>query len=782
MRVVNRLSLLTSALCTLGAVASAPTGATAEEAKPLLIEEIVVTARKRDEAAFVVPVSLQVLSSETLSALEIINIHDLSDFAINFSMNPSNGRQAERPTIRGQSSILGAPNAAFFIDGNYINAETAIASQLMDAIERVEIIRGPQAALFGRSTLSGAVNYVTKTPSDTFQADVRVGGGSNGSYTYSVLASGPVLGDKFRLLGQIGETHQGTEWTNQLSPPPFSPIFPAAPTKGDNSDLGEQTTTNYFGKMTYLGENIEVNLTGQYSEADDSHYAAYFLGASDLNCRMPVAGTSTEDSRGYYCGEVDVGNRPISLNIPDIEAGLSFGPLSGPGASAGNERQTTRVAAEVAYDIDDWLLETRLSYSKDNHVLAEDSDRTGARSMLFFFNGTVLKKETEDKSAEIRLFTPQDGALRGFIGAYYYNQRHTDQRRGHYTTFGSPDDPARISNSAMIGSLDYDVSEALTLTAEARYAKDRISLNESVNHTFDSLTPRFAAIYELDEKSLVYANAAMGTKPGGFNVDYYKSSTHPTALADAIANGRAFVEEESAWTYEVGFKKRSPDGRFTLNAAAFYIDWSDQQITSIAEILQNDSSIKAVPILVNLGESEIKGIELEALYRPADRWSLGLAYGLADSEITKGNDPVDEAALSGNDDPDLSHGGNLAGRVLPNAPKHSANGHVAYEAPINDKLSWFVRGDVSYETKKYAQVHNLAHTGDRTKVNIKLGIFGEKTSLEFYGKNIFDDDTPISVFRYVDFISPSGPNGRWRGFGVSPQPGAHYGVTFRRRF
>ncbi|TNE58484.1 MAG: TonB-dependent receptor [Alphaproteobacteria bacterium] len=750
--------------------------------RPGIIDEIIITARKREEPAFLIPMSVTTIGSDELAVNEVVDVHDLADTLVNFNMNPSNGRQSERPTIRGQSNVLGAPNAAFFIDGNYVNAESAIAGQLMGAVERIEVLRGPQVSLYGRSTLAGAVNYVTRDPGDDLSGSMTVGAGSYGSHQLSMLISGPLLEDRLSFLVYAGEAFVGSEWRNTLADQPPSPIFPGAPTKGDRSRLGEESTQNVLGKLVFETEDTRLSLTAHHTTMDDSHYAVYAIGADELNCKMPVAGTETELSRGYYCGEVSVAGRSMSLNIPDIEQGLIFGGSTGPGASPGNERETSRLAVRYDYDLRDWTLTSNLSWSKDTHQLAEDSDHTGGRPSLFFFNGTVILKETEDKAAELRLSSPELGALRGGIGLYYYDQRHTDQRRTHYAGFAPAGDPERIKNSAIFGNLEFDATEALTLSLEARYARERIFLSDSIEESFESFTPRFSATYQIRSESLVYGNIAKGTKPGGFNTDFFKSTVHPDALAEAYATGRATIDEEEAWNYEVGYKVRLPEQGLFFKADIYYIDWSDQQLTSIAEIQQTNLTVKSVPIIVNLGESTIKGFEIEAGYQPNANWQFGLSYGLAMTEIDKGNDPVDEAALSGFDDPDFLQGGNLHGRELPNAPKHSANTFVQYDRQLRSGWQGFARLSASYESKKYAQVHNLAHTGDRLKIDFKLGLLNDTLSLEFYGKNVFDDDTPVSIIRYVDFVSPSGPNGRWRGFSVIPQRGQEFGLTLRRLF
>ncbi len=751
------------------------------------IEEITVTARKREEVLSHIPLSIAVFSDEGIEARGIEDVYELADFTANFNMNKNNGRQRERPTIRGQSNVLGVPNASFFIDGVYVSNNSVISTTAIDSVERIEVLRGPQAALLGRGTFAGAVNYITKKPTSHSEGEINIRTGSDDEYRVSAWASGPLIGDSLFYFIQAGHSTIGGQWNNSLSGTPTSASFPGAPGGGDQSEFGAEETNDVLARLLFApSPDFEFNLKVSYSEADDSHYPYIFLGRSDLNCMLPVLSTSTENSPGYYCGEVEVGNRLPEANIPDIENGLTHvSGSSGPGADPGSERQTLRIVGDVSVDVGDWTLFASGAYSHDEHVFAEDSDRTGARA-----SAVVIDKDMKDYAFDLRLTSPQDGRWRGLVGLYYYNQEFVDLRRVLFRPFGTPLSPDSVNNRAVYGMFEYDLLPDLTLSAEGRYAEDEIALRSGPSNTFDSFMPRFTATYDLTDQAVLYGVIAQGNKPGDFNTEYYNASTHPTELAAAIANGRAFVDEEEAWTYEVGTKTRWLDGRATVNVSAYYIDWTNQQLTTTVDILQADSSIASKPILVNLGESEVKGVEVEATLTPNENWAFAFAYGLASTEITQANDP-EEAALTGFDDPTLAIGGNLSGKELPKTPKHSFAVYGRYSQTLVDDINWFARTDLTYESKKWAQVHNLARTGDRTKVNVRLGLEHEDWTLGIFVDNAFDDDTPLNIMRYRDFSNGFfGPGVRtgigaspiWRGFSVTPQPGRRYGLSFEYRF
>ena len=160
---------------------------------------IIVTARKREENLQDVPLTISVTSAETIERAKLNNVSDLAAQTPGFSYRQAFGRvgggggAGVRPSIRGMSSVVGAPNAAFFVDGVFVSDN--IASYQLDNLERVEVIKGPQSALFGRQTFSGAVNYVTRKPSNDFTGKVKVTVAEYKSSEVSAFVSGPIVKD-----------------------------------------------------------------------------------------------------------------------------------------------------------------------------------------------------------------------------------------------------------------------------------------------------------------------------------------------------------------------------------------------------------------------------------------------------------------------------------------------------------------------------------------------------------------------------------------------------------
>jgi outer membrane receptor protein involved in Fe transport len=328
-------------------------------AEALALPEITVTARKRDESLQEVPISIAAFGAEQLRERGIDNAYDVAQFTPNFNMSRNLGRRLDRPIIRGMFPPgRGRANAGFFVDNVFLPGEFgSIATTSLDNIERVEVLRGPQAALFGRATFAGAVNYITRGISDVWESEINTRVGSDEDYKLSVWASGPIIEDKLKVY--IGAGYEGWdgEWRNNLREgevntsndpatsqnffsgpdvwrfnipdiaggeapcpvgykrarigPANNPLFQATdsgcpPQQGDNTKLGGEETKNTTLKFEFTPtDNLEFNFKYEYAETDDDHFAQFYFEpvfdpvggyqlAPGLNCKPPVLDEANE--------------------------------------------------------------------------------------------------------------------------------------------------------------------------------------------------------------------------------------------------------------------------------------------------------------------------------------------------------------------------------------------------------------------------------------------------------------------------------------------------------
>ncbi|WP_138378894.1 TonB-dependent receptor [Luteithermobacter gelatinilyticus] len=711
--------------------------ATAEEEKEAAIfEEIVVTARKREESLQETPLAITAFTSEGLEKANIKNLVDIADFTPGFSFASAFGRQGDRPVIRGMSSIQGGANASVFVDGVFVTGSSQ--SILLDNLERVEVIKGPQSALYGRATFGGAVNYITRRPTEELGGRISATAAEYDNFEFSGFLSGPFMKDK--IYFDIGAKYYtfGGDYENS---------FPGL----EGEKVGAEETYTVNGTLLfYPAAGLEVIVRANYSEDDDGHYAIALQGAEANNCFLGVA-------REYFCGDV-----PIPEGGPRLETNF-FEDTSG------IRRETWRTSLTLNLDIGGHQLTSITAYADRNVRTIQDQTFGGTDRHPFGFRFGFItdeKDSLEDVAQELRLISPAENAFRYIVGGYYYKQTTEEVSRG---SDGPPDadfgfdGKTEVRNYALFGQVEYDVSEKLTVSAELRYAEDKLEVLtadiETFEETYTSWTPRFTLDYQASEDVLFYGVVSRGNKPGGFNTN---SGLDPDLIP---------IEEENLWNYEIGMKSVWMDNRLLLNLAAYYLDWSDQQLTQNILINNNPDSIT-----VNVGKTETYGFEAELKFALSRELSVEVIYAFTHPEIQNfdlSGDRFNEAEQLG------FKNGIVKGTFTPQSPKHTLTLSGEYRTGLGSSdLEFFARTDYIYSSTRYAQVFNLAGTGDRHIVNLRTGVENDRYRISLWAKNLFDNDTPTSILRYVDVPSFF----QKRAFAVSLPRKQQFGITGSVRF
>ena len=385
--------------------------------------------------------------NEQMRERGITNNYDVASFTPNFNTVKLVGRDSDRPTIRGMANpgSRGEPNASYFIDGTFV-ART-ISTATVASMERVEVLRGPQSAQFGRATFSGAINYITKKPTNDFTGEVNARAGTSEDYQFGAWFSGPIIEDKLLFLVSGSWDHYGGQWNNQLEPdtaftnPPPDP-YAGQNTEGDTSPLGEEETKDFLAKLTWLPfESAEVNLKVSYTDADDGHWPNNAF--TELNCLLPeglegdpvdvCADKATQidpdqswllTSQGTYSGKYKIDGTTNRKNLPDFYNGFIVDPIQGEltiperiavPVKPGQRRETTRLLGEWIQDISGFTSTFRASYSEDDFESAYDLDHQEVRAVWGLFN-LNNQFETEDRSLEYAIETPADKPLRSETG------------------------------------------------------------------------------------------------------------------------------------------------------------------------------------------------------------------------------------------------------------------------------------------------------------------------------------------------------------------------------
>ena len=256
-------------------------------------EEIFVTARKYEENIQEIPIAVSAFTAKNIEDLNLKSIDEIAKFTPGLSFTSAFGRQpgSDRPSMRGITTVVnGIANSSavgYFVDGVYMSGSPQ-STELFN-LERVEVIKGPQAAQFGRGTYAGAINYVTRKPSlDGLEGGFTGTGAEHGTWETSGWLSGPIIDNQLAFyVGASYDTYDG-EFTNQAT--------------GD--DVGGTETKSATGKLLWTPlDGLEITLKGGVQNTDDDHFAIYLQPQNVNNCYP--RGANTPRARGYYCGTAD---------------------------------------------------------------------------------------------------------------------------------------------------------------------------------------------------------------------------------------------------------------------------------------------------------------------------------------------------------------------------------------------------------------------------------------------------------------------------------------------
>jgi outer membrane receptor protein involved in Fe transport len=813
------------------------------------VEEILVTARRVEENIQEIPVAVTAFQPEKLQQLNIQTIDEVARFTPGFSFNSAFGRQpgSDRPAIRGVTQILNGignvGSAAYFIDGIYLGGSPQ--STELTNLERIEVIKGPQSAQFGRGTYAGAISYITKRPSlDDVEGGVTLTGAEFDTYNGAAWITAPIVEDKLGFLLSAGYNTANGAFDNR-----FVLDGVAA---GDT--LGGTEDTNATAKLLWTPvAGLEITLKGGFQRTDDEHPAFYLQGVDTLNCLKlrggPGSGIAPRN-RGYFCGEAQP-----NWDRTTIATSL----FSAVGVEPGTRLDRNLGTLTVSYTDE----KTRLNFSsltgyvEDEVNTAFDVSYAGVNPVpVGGQNGAFFQIDRDDNTIftqEFRVTTDQSRRLRGTAGVYFFRQQARELLNQRVapdpaagvgtsppaTVVGGPFNAtaadlvgrrapsclagvgcqilpqanavnltnSRIRNVALFGGVEYDFTDRLTGTVEARYAQDQIWQRNVLNdlsdldgpvleETFSAVTPRVSLRYQLTDDVNVYASVAGGTKPGTFN------PTVPELSPGVPDESFRAVDEEKLIAYEVGAKTQWWDRRITANVAVYFNKIDDQQLTQNIEVNNQPQSL-----IVNAGKTEVWGAELETDFQLTDNWNLGLIYAYTDSEITE-RLSTDEADLLGWDGDPATYAqfADVSGQTSPRIPENQFAAFTRYEIPFN----WgalYAGADVTYEDSRFAQEDNLIETGARTVVGARLGARFENWDLQVFVRNLTDDDTPVDILRYIDTRAGSltsctnvvngstlanppttavrcagNPSSSPRAFALSPQLPRQYGATLSYRF
>ena len=759
-----------------GAVLSLFAADMAVMAQDLALEEIVVTARKRDESIQDIPLSVTAFAAEQLREQQITDVEDMLQFVPGVHMSNHTGNR-NNPAIRFRaidppSSERQRQTSSAFVDGVYLPGTTQWLS--MNDIERVEVVKGPQSAFFGRATFGGAINFITRTPGNEFNGDINLIVGDNGRADAWVSAEGPLVEDRLylRASGRF-YTYDGA-WTNEH------------PTGGD---LGAQQTN--AGSVTVYAtptEDLSIKLRHVRTEDDDGLAVQFLVKGENNNCgpftTNGVTGTAT-----YYCGTLtrDLISNGISIDTSPVVDTIYKDDM-------GLDRTTELTSLNIDWDIGGYILSSVTGrYREETQEM---------RELLTDEILVYLNWKDESWSQELRLSSPADRRLRWMVGAYYLDLTYWKEgssgfpcpgvgpfcrnfatgetyQRGGRGAFGvNPAVAENVENQALFGSVAYDITEQLTVSLEFRYEEETLANASSVIQEampldpndpigtaqpfggaevdlaadFEAELPRVIVDYKLSENTLLYGSYAKGNNPGGFNPEVIQMEPTVAFPAFNASEGIGYeVLQAELDSWEFGGKHTLANGRGFLNGAVYIMQWRNQRFRGFTQSVDSNGDGVFIAGSDRLGgqidynsngSTDIWGFELMGSWAFNENWIGSASYNYNSSEIKVYQDAVNRRVYGSSD---------ASGFEVARSPDHAATLAIDFNMPAENIWGgdgeWFARWDAWYQSSTWTWVINLAKTDEAVLQNLRGGWRNDRYSVTVWIENLTDDDSVLSSSR-----------------------------------
>ena len=772
-----------------------------------LLEEITVTATRRAGSLQDTGATVSAFTADSLAMRSMETLEDVSSFSPGLHIA---GYQSDTSImIRGIGTpaiIAGNDNSiGTYVDGVFYSRASAIGPAFFD-IDRIEILRGPQGTLYGRNATGGAVNVIPKTPTEQLEGEIRAIYGAYNRVKLFGVASGP-LSD--RLRGRVAVQYENRDGYTDLHRPSGS-VFPNEDVE-DKNDVAVRLTLE-----ADVSDYAMLTLTGDYYHADDRASVFHYASAGYADEIPGWYATREGMSTAAYFMFKDAG-RSSGAKSRDIFTDVDYR----------NKAEIWGVTGKLDWQIRDHDLKVIANYKNTNPSLQNEFDLSDV-----FINVYQREEDHWQWSTEFQLNSPEKGRFSWILGGYYFEEKNIITNnifgdfwepiliQGLIDLQGAgvlPPFPVVIPQTTLCCDLHLngeqqteawavyldtavDLTDRLTLKIGGRYSREERDGRQAFDLTmrsptggpdirfapevlffpnavsdsrdgvmpdpfgfvvapvigpasFDSFTPKFGLDFRMKQDVLLYASIQKGFKSGGYNIG---------------SSQRMPFEPETIWAYEVGVKSDLADGRVRFSLAAFHYEY---------ENLQAQDSIQNQPIIRNVGEAKVDGVEIETLAVIADNFQVDASAAYLDARFTKGEltEPLRPAPLTQAPGTVLR---DLNGLRLPRAAEWKFNVGAQRRWAFRDMGEFILRADYGWQSKIYYTVFNIdaasqdsygllnaraQYTHDRG--NWSIALFGRNLGDEEY----FTNQILTGTFYGAEFVGSLG----------APRT---YGVEFRKRF
>jgi iron complex outermembrane receptor protein len=673
------------------------------------LEEIIVTARKRDEVLLDVPVVVNAYNAQEIASAGILRPQDFIALTPNMTMVQTQNQGTSFIVVRGISQARNSePSVAVLIDGVLMANPSQFNQELFD-IESIQVLKGPQGALYGRNAIGGAVIITTREPGDEIEGSITAG-----------YDSGPGYRARFGVGGPVASSET---WKFQLS--------------------GSYLDTDGYIDNPFLGEEADPF-------KDVSGRAKLIWEPSDAvraDLRLSISQVDTQALYFNITEQADDTSLPVRVNN-----------------RGENERDLMSASLKLDFDVGGGTLTSVTAYDSLEELLTGDQFDflPIPESALFPFGADQAQHQwldIEAVSQEIRYTSPAEDRLRWIVGAYVIA---TDRfiSTGNVFDDGSgvvprvKEDPlpffapqfSFLSDSqdnlawAVFGELSYDFTDRFEGSVALRYDEDtRENTTETPQEfiptaincdtdpepvpcaftgqvreeTWDELQPKVTLRFKPNEDVTTYLSYSHGFRSGGFNQTGVGAAPNPFGTLNGIED---LFDEETADTYEAGVKARFADGR-VMTGASIYHTKAEGSYFFVFDPTTSTQN------LGNLDEVEYQGLELEIQAQVNDHVELYARGGLTDSEIK-------ESARAASD----------VGNQAPLVSEYTVNLGANFSVPFGGEYEFFVRPDFRIIGDTWWWPDNFTKRSPVELLDLRAGVNAERWSIVAWSRNLLDED------------------------------------------
>lgn len=690
---------------------------TTEKRTNSLVEELVVTARKREQNLQEVGGGVSLLSGREIAEAQLRSTDDLSTLIPALNVQASSGPSTSSFNIRGIGTRTFSPgvepSVSTMLDGVVMGRSGMAFLDLVD-IERIEVLRGPQGTLYGKNASGGVIHIITKDPSPELEGTISATAIEEKEYRFNGTISGPITDSLgYRITGSIVDDEG---YSRNVA---------------DNSRVNGTENYNLRGKLLWqVNEDLEFLWSSDYRESE--------CECTLLSLRSVMESPNQQNYLDQLFPVV-----PSKDNQDVNNDQETFSEIEASGHSL-----------TVDWAVGDHVITSISAYRDWSSEGIVDLDNLPTNPIALSFPGPPTS-DTEQFSQEFRLASSPANWGSYVIGAYYFEQEvETGSRVG--TTLIIPAlrvarTEVNVENYSLFGEVNFALTDQLELILGGRYTYDDISYYTEVmgtdNIVFppegasgdsldeDDFSEKIALQWTLNDDAMVYASYVSG----------YKGPAFDTSL---VARD-GFVDPETSDAWEAGLKSTWFDGRLIFNIAAFYAEYQDFQ----AEASVDDNPDDMLPgnfLVLNAGEVSTKGIEIEFISRPTQNWGItgGFAYTDATIEEFPGGNCSGGQKFRGECPLGFQ---DLEGGELPYTPKWKANIATTYlfnceSLPFDVMLGANLRSqdDVLYELSQDEFTFQDAYS----IVDISTSLIGRDSRyrINAFVKNVFDKSYATLIF------------------------------------